>query len=538
MLSHQNQHSSKRPLKHTSQGWIHRYRLIHMLAGSCVIAGLSLLLFKGKENVPIVFPQKDTAFYTTQSDYQLNKQSKVGEIPQESQRRRIEVAELQTGLYDLEGNLLGKFLGDFQETTPNGQGVITYAHAEGRSYVSPLDGTEPTALSGIFQGFTPSGQQLITYHRNQSHLHDLNGTPIAKLEGLLRWGTLDGQYLVTEIGNGQSFNLYSVDGTLQAEYEGAFHGFALYTPQLITTDRIRSYLYNFDGTLASTFEGEFQEFSPNGESLITQTNQFTQPANRPTELLTNTTSQSHLYGLDGTLQASMTGEFAAFTAIKPTIEAGIITSNRQSLQSWLYNSNGVQESALEGSFIAFTPDGQSFFTYSDGTSHLYRLDSNFIHDDYSSYDSTHFEGVLLGITTNAQQLVTAGSSKVHDSPQSWLYNIDGTKIANLDGIFVGFISDEQRIVTSRFGVEDLLWLTSTTYSIYNLTGDLQATLTGQLLGLTQSGRQGLVMYADGKTTLYDSFDGTERAVFEGSVLGFTRDETGVFLTIEDTAEEN
>lgn len=538
MLSHQNQQSSKQTLKHPSQRWVHSHRLIQILAGGCVITFLGLLLFKGRENVPAVFSQKDTAPYTTQSDYRLNKQFQAGEILKDRQRRPIEVAELQTGLYDLQGSLLGSFTGEFQETTPDGQGVITYVHSEGRSYVSPLDGTEPKALSGIFQGFTPSDQQLITYDRNRSYLYDLNGSLIARLEGFLRWGTLDGQYLVTDTGNGQSFNLYDVNGMLQAKYEGVFRGFALYTPQLITTDRVRSYLYNFDGTLASTFEGEFHEFSPNGEGLITQTNQSIQPENQPTELLTNTTSQSHLYGLDGTLQASMTGEFSAFIAIRPPIEAGIITSDQQSLQSWLYNSQGVQESALEGSFIAFTPDGQSFFTYSDGTSHLYRLDSDLTNNGYSSYDSTHFEGMLLGITTNAQQLVTANLSQVHDSPQSWLYSINGTNLANLDGIFVGFISDEQRIVTSQFGIEDLLWLTPTTYSIYDLTGGLQATLTGQLLGLTQSGRQGLVMYADGKTTLYDSFDGTERAVFEGRVLGFTRDETGVFLTTEDTAEEN
>lgn len=531
MLSHSDKHASKRHLKYNHKGWLQGPWLIPMFAGSCAIALLSLVLFKGKENVPTVFPQKDTPSYTLPSDHGLSKHSRVGEFPKEAQNRRIESADLQTGLYDFEGNLLGTFLGEFQDTTPDGQGVITYANSEGRSYVSQLNGTEPKALSGKFQGFAPSDQQIITYSQNHSHLYDLNGTLIARLDGLLRWGTPDGQYLVTETGNGRSFNLYSVDGTLKAEYEGAFRGFSLYTPQLITTDRTRSYLYNFDGTVASTFDGEFQEFSPDGKSLVTLTNQPIQPTEQLTNQPANIMSGSHLYGLDGTLKISMVGEFSAFTPI----EAAIITHDQPLHQSWLYNSNGVQQFTFEGPLISFTPDNQAFFSYSEGTSHLYRLDEHFNNGDHSSQQSAHFEGVLVGITTNAQQLVTAVPTRGNNSPQSWLYNIDGTKLATLEGVFIGFISDEQRIVTAQLGVDSLLLPSPTAYSIYDLTGDLQATLTGQLLGLTQSDRQGLVMYTNGKTTLYDSFDGTELGVFEGRVLGFTRDEAGVFITIEKTS---
>ena len=127
--------------------------------------------------------------------------------------------------------------------------------------------------------------------------------------------------------------------------------------------------------------------------------------------------------------------------------------------------------------------------------------------------------MLLGITTNALQLVTANALQSPLNPQSWLYSIDGTKLANLDGIFIGFISNEQRMVTSSAGIESILGFVPSTYSIYDLAGNLKTTVTGQLLGLTQNGRQGLVIYAEGQTRLYNSWDGTEQAVFEGRVLG-------------------
>ncbi len=328
---------------------------------------------------------------------------------------------------------------------------------------------------------------------------------------------------VTTTRDGRAFDLYSADGTLQASFEGNFRGFALHTPHLVAADHTHSYLYNFDGSLASTFEGLFQEFNPNGESLITQIDQPSQQS----EQSTDRTSESHLYGFDGTLQVSMSGEFAAFTPV----EANIITDNQQPARSWLYETNGVQTSTFEGFFLSFTPNGRALFTYSnsDGVSHLYSI------ENYPSGDEVnHFEGMLLGITTDARHLVTAvPPTQSNLNPPSQLYSIDGTKLAHLEGLFVGFTSNEQRIVTVQTSIEDFLRLGPTTYFVYDLAGNLKATLIGQLLGLTQSGRQGLVIYAGGKTRLYDSFDGTQQAVFEGRVLGFTRDETGVFIDMEN-----
>ena len=502
-----------------------------------MIAFLSLVFFKGTQDIPTRVFSEDITSHLTENAHQLSEQPPPKNALREISGSHLQKTELQTELYDLEGNLLGAFPGKFQETTPDNQYVITYVPIEERSYVSQLDGTEPKALAGIFQDFSPSDQQIITYHQNQSHLYELDGTLIASLDGLLKWGTFDGRYLVTDAEDGQTFNLYSADGTLQAVYKGNFRGFALHTPQLIKTEQMCTYLYNFDGTLASSFKGEFQDLSPDGESLVTLTYQPVPPTNESTSQLMSSTSQSHLYDLDGTLRSSMTGEFAAFTPIG----LNVITDSQSPPRSWLYGPNGVQQSTFEGIFLSFTPNGQGFLTYGNGASHLYYLNSNGNNDDQNnsgsdtssaSQEQAHFLGALLGMTTDAQRLVTANLSRSRTSSQSWLYSTDGTKLATLEGIFIGFISDEQRIVTSKAGSEGFFGLASATYFIYDLAGNLKATLTGQLLGLTQGGHQGLVMYADGKTRPYDSFEGSEQAVFEGKVLGFTRDEAGVFMDVE------
>ena len=108
--------------------------------------------------------------------------------------------------------------------------------------------------------------------------------------------------------------------------------------------------------------------------------------------------------------------------------------------------------------------------------------------------------------------------------------MNGDKLSSLEGLFIGFISDEQRIVTSDKGSFGLANLTLATYRLYDLSGTLQAVLEGQLLGLTAQGTQGLVIYNNGQSYVYDSLDGTEQAVFEGKVLGMTPDEQGAFIS--------
>ncbi len=186
---------NKQPLKHSHAHarWFHGHRSIQIFAGSCAIALIGLVLFKSEELFPVVFPQVDTTTHATKSPHRLDKQVKPRVVTKASKNRHTEAASTQTGLYDLDGNLLGTFFGSFQETTPDGQSVITYDYSEGQSYLSQLDGTEHRALAGIFQGFSPSEQQIITYTHEQSHLYDLDGTLIASLAGQLIWGTLNGR---------------------------------------------------------------------------------------------------------------------------------------------------------------------------------------------------------------------------------------------------------------------------------------------------------------------------------------------------------
>ncbi|EDX83235.1 hypothetical protein S7335_414 [Synechococcus sp. PCC 7335] len=449
------------------------------------------------------FLSRHTLIETPQTD-QNEKPIKADEPTTERKEesdRESQLRNERTVLYNLDGSVASEFAGIFFEITPDGQRVITYSVSASQWYLYTLDGTEHAALKGHFQGFTPDQQSIITYSQGKSYLYNLDGVEQATFAGTIQWGTVDGDYLIAVSDDRPGFLLYSAEGSLQATFEGFFRGFVPSEQKLVVTDNDESRLYNFDGSLDATFEGVFQVFTPDSKGVVTVTYGLEQPASR-----------SLLYDLDGTLRATFKGEFSTFS---PDGTA-LVTDSRESSQSWLYGLDDQQQATLKGDFIAFSRDGQSLFTYSNAGTHRYALNGQ---------QQGLFAGRLVGITSDAQRLVLESPTQ-----QSWLYDIDGRQLSTLEGMFVGFISDERRIITLDMEIPGLNASAEGFYRLYNLEGSLQSSFQGQLLGLTATGNQGLVLYADdGKSHLYDSLDGTEQTAFEGRVLGLTIDEQGVFI---------
>ena len=407
----------------------------------------------------------------------------------------------RTVLFDLNGSVFSDFAGTFFEITPDGQRVITYSISESQWYLYSRDGTELSVLKGLFQGVTPDQQSIITYSQGKSYLYDLNGVEQASFTGAIQWGTIEGDYLIAVISDRPGFSLYSAEGSLQATFDGFFQGFVPNEQKLVVIDNMGSRLYHFDGSLDAAFEGMFQVFTPDGQGVVTAAYGPNQSANR-----------SLLYKLDGTLSATFPGEFSTFSPDG----AALVTNSRESSQSWLYGLDGQQQAIMKGDFISFSPDGQSLFTYSEAGTHRYALNGQ---------QQGLFAGRLVGITSNSQRLILESSTG-----QSGLYDIDGKQLSTLEGMFIGFISNERRIITSDAGIPGLNAFVESSYYLYDLEGTLQNTLQGQLLGLTATGNQGLVLYADdGKSHLYDGFDGSEQTAFEGRILGLTLDEQRVFI---------
>ncbi len=410
-------------------------------------------------------------------------------------------------LFNLEGSALSEFAGTFVDVTPDGQHVITSDISTAQLYLYSLNGTRLSVIQGRFQGFTPDQQGLITYSQGKSYLYDLNGVEQAALTGVVWRGSgegdyLEGDYFIVVTGDDRpQFSLYSAGGDFQATFEGFFQGFVPREKKLIVSNDKGSRLHHFDGSLDASFEGVFQAFTPDSKGIVTVADDPTQPVAR-----------TLLYDLDGTLKATFEGEFAAFSPD----ETALVTDSGGLFQSWLYSLEGSQAVAMTGDFIAFSPNGQSLFTYSAAGSHRYTL---------GGQQQGLFSGRLVGITSDSQRLIVETSAS-----QTGLYDLDGQQLAVLEGSFVGFISDERRIVTSDAGTVGITRVMKSSYRLYDLAGTLQGTLSGQLLGLTATGNQGLVIYGDdGKSHWYDSFDGTEQATFEGRVLGLTPDEQSVFI---------
>lgn len=189
----------------------------------------------------------------------------------------------QTYLYDLSGRRLVTFgerqielsletdvnytetdfnIGNSGRLSPNRLQVATYSFTRDTSYLYDLAGNQIAQFEGEFLGFSPNGQQLVTYAYtiDRSYLHNIWGRRLADSSGRFLRFSADGQYLMTSTTNEQGDtqnHVYDLFGNELDSSQFSEEDWADNSPPAPLTDHLPE------------FQGEFRSLSPNRQLFLT-----------------------------------------------------------------------------------------------------------------------------------------------------------------------------------------------------------------------------------------------------------------------------
>jgi WD40 repeat protein len=446
----------------------------------------------------------------------------------------------------------------FVAWAPDGQGLVTYAQREDRSYLRRLDGVEQASFEGRFVAFTPDGQWVLTtpqrdgFDGNNAELQpggayswadmdarfrlwSLDGVEQASFYGKFQGFTPDGQGLLFFMDGDNTLRLWGLDGVERANFEGAFKQFTPDGRGILTVSSRdnRPRLWSLDGVEQASFEGDFKQFTPDGQGLATDSptlsisrlGQWWSPSG---------IRSSHLWSLDGTKQAVVRGYFHAFTPDGQRLVTtysdgedytwgdyiasqipGVLWPEPQPVASYVWTRDGVEQAKVEGFFRSFTPDGQGLMTY------------------VGSEEKGRWRTLMDNLRSHLEQRNAAFASMIpiDYAGTSHLWSLDGENRASFEGDFVGFAPDGQGLVTKHRG-DDGQGLVH----LWSLDGEKQASFEGSFASFTPDGK-GLVIHGivdgQGATQMWN-LSGEEQASFVGDFRGFIPNKQGL---ITDSGHE-
>lgn len=128
----------------------------------------------------------ETDFNYTETDFNIGNSGRLS--PNRLQVAAYSFTRDTSYLYDLSGNQIAQFEGQFSGFSPNGQRLVTYAYTIDKSYLYNIWGRRLADFSGKFLRFSSDGQYVMTetYNRDQgnsqNHVYDLLGNQLESLQ--------------------------------------------------------------------------------------------------------------------------------------------------------------------------------------------------------------------------------------------------------------------------------------------------------------------------------------------------------------------